>query len=1041
MRKFSIAFYLSTYLFNQLTHPFMTYLRKIIALLTLCFLTLNVSAQQTPPVMIQGFYWDVTPGGVWYDTLRSKADLLKRAGISAIWLPPVYKSDNQDGVGYLPYDFYDLGEYDNTGGNVTSGIGRFIPTRYGTYSQLAEMIAEYKRLNFQVYADIVFNHRGGGIKERNPFMPVPCPPGGTSGDSTFTLFPLTNGSGRLTANYNHFYPNAAVNPNNTSNYCSSSHFGFYQFYTNDFGQDIALHNNVGNNLPMGDSMIVWGNWLKNRLQLDGFRIDFVKGFHPEYYKRWVDGVAERTAPNVPPNKFVVAELYDGDINRLRSWLNWVNENGTNPRTSLFDFNLYFGMKDVFQNPNADIRTLQGRGLFNNGVPPTQVVTFVENHDFDRNNYLGVPSLPDHNPFVINKHLAYAYILSTEGYPCIWWRDYFIYGLRDDINKLLAVRKWVRGTQEIPTNTAASNYQGQNAPFWPGNPTTDERNVMVIRRYGNPEPLDSSGVLVGINKSNFNVDVWVTCYGWGNKWLRDITGNAGNWNGANGDSTFVFPASGGAGPRVRLRVPANSYAVYVPTYFQSPYQIDFRVDSIFVADTLITTEWTPSVQFRNISTLSQTGMQCILNIATEANPQTVIYADTLTVGRIQAGDPFIQNFNQFQGTNNTRYIATAIITGTGDNNRANDTLRRSFLMRIPPVVPQFTLDGNLNETGYILLATNPDSSLGFGPNIDIRRVWFGRDDSLLYIGIEGKLNVLSSDGFGLWLDFGNIDGRDENRDLGNVPNAAHFINTGDTTQGRYRSRFETDYAFSLSPVSNRGFMTLGRYEENLLSRGSIVAVAPNLAQLNGSNVIVGPPTNGAVPANTIAYSVNNSGQARHGWEFSIPLSLVGGRTGNTIRGFAFVVSTSAYFSNVLVPGTRTGQADPFGNLGFNPNFAADSMATGGPYMSPTFSLETGQMISVRESNRAEKPTSYQLFQNYPNPFNPTTIITYQVPRSSEVKLEVFDVLGRKVATLVDKKQEAGVYSVSFGATSLASGVYFYRLQAGEFTQTKKMLLVK
>jgi hypothetical protein len=59
----------------------------------------------------------------------------------------------------------------------------------------------------------------------------------------------------------------------------------------------------------------------------------------------------------------------------------------------------------------------------------------------------------------------------------------------------------------------------------------------------------------------------------------------------------------------------------------------------------------------------------------------------------------------------------------------------------------------------------------------------------------------------------------------------------------------------------------------------------------------------------------------------------------------------------------------------------------------------------------------------------------------VKLEVFDVLGRKVATLVDKKQEAGVYSVSFGATSLASGVYFYRLQAGEFTQTKKMLLVK
>jgi alpha-amylase len=1018
----------------------MLHLRKTIFLLALLF-TSKCFAQDAPPVMIQGFYWDVTPGGVWYDTLRIKAELLKRAGISAIWIPPVYKSDNQNGVGYSPYDFYDLGDFDNTGGNVTSGIGQFTATRYGVYSQLAQMIAEYKRLNIEVYADIVFNHRGGGILEPNPFLPVPCPPGGARGDSTFTLFPMTNGSGRLTANVNSFYPNAAVNPANTSDYCSSTQFGFYQFYTNSFAQDVALHDNQGNNLPMGDSLIVWGNWFKERLQLDGFRIDFVKGFHPEYYKRWVDGVAERTAPNLPPNKFVVAELYDGDINRLRSWLNWVNENGANPRTSLFDFNLYFGMKDIFQNPNADIRALQGRGLFNNGVSPTQIVTFVENHDFDRINYLGVPSLPDHNPFVIKKQLAYAYILSTEGYPCIWWRDYFIYGLRDDINKLLAVRKWVRGTQEIPTNTAASNYQGQNAPFWPGNQASDERNVMVVRRYGNPAPLDSSGVLVGINKSNFNVDVWVTCYGWGDKWLRDITRNAGNWNGANGDSTFVFPANGGTGPRVRIRVPANSYAVYVPTYFQSPYQTDFRVDSIFVADTLITTEWTPSVQFRNVSSLSQTSMQCLLTIAPESNPLNVIYADTILTSRIQAGEAFILNFNPFQGENNTRYVATAIIASAGDDNRTNDTLRRNFLVRVPPLAPQFTLNGDFNEAGYILMATNPDSSQGFGPNVDSRRLWFGRDDSLLYIGVEGKLNPITTDGLGLWLDFGNINGRDANRNLGNVPNAAHFINTGDTTQGRYRSRFETDYAFSLSPVSNRGFMSLARYDENTASLGSVVATAPNAAQLNGTNIVIGPATSGAVPANAIAYSVDNSGAELNGWEFAIPLSLVGGRTGNTIRGFAFVVSNTAFFSNVLVPSTRTGQADPFGNLGFNPNFAADSMTVDGPYVSPTFSLETGQLLSARETERPQKPTAYQLFQNYPNPFNPTTVISYQVPSVSDVKLEIFDVLGRKVATLVERKQEPGVYSVSFNASSLASGVYFYRLQAAGFVQTRKMMLIK
>lgn len=92
---------------------------------------------------------------------------------------------------------------------------------------------------------------------------------------------------------------------------------------------------------------------------------------------------------------------------------------------------------------------------------------------------------------------------------------------------------------------------------------------------------------------------------------------------------------------------------------------------------------------------------------------------------------------------------------------------------------------------------------------------------------------------------------------------------------------------------------------------------------------------------------------------------------------------------------------------------------------------------------EKITAYQLFQNYPNPFNPATLIEYQLPEQSMVKLEVFDMLGRKVTTLVDRRQEAGAYRVQFEASSvsLSSGVYFYRLTAGTFISTKKMLFVK
>jgi hypothetical protein len=93
------------------------------------------------------------------------------------------------------------------------------------------------------------------------------------------------------------------------------------------------------------------------------------------------------------------------------------------------------------------------------------------------------------------------------------------------------------------------------------------------------------------------------------------------------------------------------------------------------------------------------------------------------------------------------------------------------------------------------------------------------------------------------------------------------------------------------------------------------------------------------------------------------------------------------------------------------------------------------------NSNEIPNSYNLGQNYPNPFNPTTLINYNLPVNGFVTLKVFDVLGREVAELVNAEQKAGRYEVQFDGTKLSSGVYFYTLRAGDFTDTKKMLLVK
>ena len=88
-----------------------------------------------------------------------------------------------------------------------------------------------------------------------------------------------------------------------------------------------------------------------------------------------------------------------------------------------------------------------------------------------------------------------------------------------------------------------------------------------------------------------------------------------------------------------------------------------------------------------------------------------------------------------------------------------------------------------------------------------------------------------------------------------------------------------------------------------------------------------------------------------------------------------------------------------------------------------------------------PTDFALSQNYPNPFNPSTVIRFELPRESYVSLKVYTPLGQEIKTLIDGTRSAGVYEVRFDAAGLPSGMYIYRMKAGEFVQTKRLMLLR
>jgi hypothetical protein len=119
----------------------------------------------------------------------------------------------------------------------------------------------------------------------------------------------------------------------------------------------------------------------------------------------------------------------------------------------------------------------------------------------------------------------------------------------------------------------------------------------------------------------------------------------------------------------------------------------------------------------------------------------------------------------------------------------------------------------------------------------------------------------------------------------------------------------------------------------------------------------------------------------------------------------------------------------------------SAGTNGTDLRPNICMTINLLVGTQTGGQTVIPQTFALAQNFPNPFNPTTSIKFSVPKQTLVKLVVYDLLGREVATLVNGMKQPGNYDVNFDASNLASGAYFYRIEAGDFTEVKKMVLLK
>ena len=364
-------------------------------------------------VMMQYFHWYLPDDGSLWNQVVEEAEELAKIGITSIWLPPAYKgtAGGMD-VGYGIYDLFDLGEFDQKGS---------VRTKYGTKDEYIRAIKAAQKVGINVYADVVFNHKLGADREEEmeatPFSMENRNQaiGEYQHIKAWTHFTFEGRKGKYSMMEWHWWHFDAID----YNVYNAGEDAIYLLKGKSFDKDVDLEKGnfdylMGCDLDMRNSEVqgelkYWGEWVYDTTHVDGFRFDAVKHVSAGFFPEWLEHVRHHAKRDL----FAVGEYWSYEVEALNNFIAV-----TEGKVDLFDAPLHLNFHLASQaGQDYDLSQIFENTLVKD--QPTLAVTLVENHDSQP--LQSLESIVE----AWFKPLAYALILlRQEGYPCIFYGDYY-----------------------------------------------------------------------------------------------------------------------------------------------------------------------------------------------------------------------------------------------------------------------------------------------------------------------------------------------------------------------------------------------------------------------------------------------------------------------------------------------------------------------------------------------------------------------------------------------------------------------------------------